>query len=67
MVHNPGVSVGSGLFADRPVSDALHLLDVDCRSVVTLAHHFGRLMIDRGRGAIVLMTSLASADSPHAQ
>ncbi|WP_371537575.1 SDR family NAD(P)-dependent oxidoreductase [Streptomyces sp. NBC_00466] len=60
LIHNAGASVGNGLFADRPPSDALHLLDLNCRSTVTLAHRYGRLMIDRRRGGIVLMTSLSS-------
>ena len=38
----------------------LHLLsiDVNCRTPVVLCHHFGRRMVERGRGGIVMISSM---------
>jgi short-subunit dehydrogenase len=60
LVHNAGADDHAGLFLDRPLDDALHLLDVNCRSVVLLVHRFAPALVARGRGGIVLMTSMAS-------
>jgi short-subunit dehydrogenase len=60
VVHNAGADDRAALFLDRPVSDALHLLDVNCRSVVLLVHRFAPALVARGHGGIVLMTSMAS-------
>ena len=49
-----------GPFLDQPIEDQLRTLDVNCRGPLLLAHHFGRAMRARGRGGIVLMTSLAA-------
>jgi hypothetical protein len=61
VVHNAGSSMAAGFFLDRPVDDALHLLDLNARSVVLLAHHFAPPMVARGHGGLILMSSMASA------
>ncbi len=48
----------SGAFVDAPLAEELAMVDVNCRAVTELAHHFGRRLSDRGRGAMVLMSSL---------
>jgi len=58
LVHNAAFSA-LGPFLERPLPDLLQVIDVNCRAPVALAHHFGRRMAERGRGGIVLMTSLA--------
>jgi short-subunit dehydrogenase len=60
LVHNAGADNRAALFLDRPVSDALHLLDLNCRSVVLLVHRFAPHLVERGRGGIILMSSMAS-------
>ena len=36
------------------------VIDVNVRGPMICAHHFGRRMEDRGRGGIILMTSLTA-------
>ena len=61
LVYNAGAMHGADLFTRRPVKDALQLVDLNCRTVVELTHLFGGAMAERGRGGIVLMTSMAAA------
>jgi uncharacterized protein len=60
LVYNAGAEHAVGHFLDRPVRDARFLVDLNCHGVVTLTHLLGRSMRDRGRGGIVLMTSMAA-------
>ena len=60
LVYNAGAVHGAELFVQRPIEDALHLIDMNCRTVALLTHHFGGTMAERGRGGIVLMTSISS-------
>jgi short-subunit dehydrogenase len=48
----------SGAFVDGDVSAELAMLDVNCRAVVQLTHAFARRFSARGRGGIVLLSSL---------
>lgn len=48
-----------GPFLDRPLSAHLQVLDVNCRGPLVLAHLLGGAMARRGRGGLLLMTSLA--------
>ncbi len=48
----------SGPFLDNPLEEELAMLDVNCRAVAALAHHFGRGMAERRRGGLVFMSSL---------
>ena len=41
VVYNAGAVHGAGLLIERPVDDALQLIDLNCRGPVLLAHHFG--------------------------
>ena len=61
LVYNAGAVHGAELFTERPVEDALQLVDLNCRTVVRLTHHLGQRMVARGRGGMVLMTSMSSA------
>jgi short-subunit dehydrogenase len=58
VVHNAAFSA-LGPFLDRPLDDLLKVIDVNCRAPLAMAHHLGRKMAARGRGGIVLMSSLA--------
>jgi uncharacterized protein len=60
LVHNAGADNHAGLFLERPAGDALHLLDLNCRSVVLLVHRFAPRLVERGRGGVILMSSMAS-------
>ncbi len=50
-----------GPFLDDPLEEHLRAVAVNCRGPLVFAHRFGRLMAERGRGGILLMSSLAGA------
>ncbi|BDG06888.1 SDR family NAD(P)-dependent oxidoreductase [Anaeromyxobacter paludicola] len=60
VVYNAAHAV-VGPFLERPLRAQLRVIDVNCRGPLTLAHLFGGPMAARGRGGILLMTSVASA------
>ena len=65
LVYNAAHSV-IGPFVARPLGEHLRVVDVNCRGPLVLAHLLGAPMAERGRGGIVLMTSLAgSQGNPH--
>jgi short-subunit dehydrogenase len=49
-----------GRFLDIPIEDHLRTVEVNARGPVLLAHAFGGAMAQRGRGGIVLMSSLTA-------
>ena len=49
-----------GPFLGLPLQVHQRLLDLNCRSVAVLAHGLGRRLVERGRGGLVLVTSMAS-------
>jgi hypothetical protein len=59
LVYNAAHSV-VGRFLDVTLADKLRMLDVNCRGPLLLSHHFGARMAARGRGGIILMSSLAA-------
>jgi short-subunit dehydrogenase len=48
----------SGRFIDASLAEELGMIDVNCRAVAGLAHHFGNRFAKAGRGGLVLMSSL---------
>jgi len=60
LVYNAAHSV-IGPFLDHPLEEQLRVIDVNCRAPLTLAHLFGNAMAQRGRGGVVLMSSLAGS------
>jgi uncharacterized protein len=64
-----GIEVGLGIynasysvidqFLDRPLEDALRVVDVNCAGPLRLVHSIAPAMVARGRGGIVLMASIA--------
>ena len=60
LVYNAAYSV-IGPFVDQPLDEQLHVLDVNCRGPLVLSHLLGKAMAERGRGGIVLMTSMAGS------
>jgi uncharacterized protein len=59
-VYNAALSL-IGPFLSQPIEEKLRVLDVNCRGPLVLADGLGRAMAERGRGGIVLMTSLAGS------
>jgi len=60
VVYNAAAS-RIGPFLDTPLDEHLHVVDVNCRGPLVLAHVFGTQMVARGRGGVILMTSLAAS------
>lgn len=48
-----------GPFFRLSVEEHLAILELNCRTPLQLAHHFGQAMAARGRGGILLMSSLS--------
>ena len=59
LVYNAAAS-SVGRFLDIPIENHLRAVDVSARGPVLLAHAFGGAMADRGRGGIILMSSLTA-------
>jgi short-subunit dehydrogenase len=57
-VYNAAYSFVAPLF-DRPLADALRVVDVNVRAPLVFLHALVPPMLTRGRGAVVLMSSLA--------
>jgi short-subunit dehydrogenase len=57
-VYNAAFSL-IGPFLDQDLADKLRIVDVNCRGPLILAHELGTRMAARGRGGLVLMSSLA--------
>jgi uncharacterized protein len=60
LVYNAAHSV-IGPFLERPLPEQLRVLDVNCRGPLLLSHLLGGPMAARGRGGILLMTSIAGS------
>lgn len=48
----------SGSFLDSPLHSEVDMLNVNCRAALEMSHLFGRRLRARGRGGLVLMSSL---------
>ncbi|MEO6020148.1 MAG: SDR family oxidoreductase [Knoellia sp.] len=59
LVNNAGYSLKEG-FLDTPVEDEVARFDVLTRAVLVLTHAAGRAMRERGTGAIINVSSVAS-------
>lgn len=57
-VYNAALSV-LGPLLDRPIDDVMRVIDVNVRGPVRFVHGLGPAMVARGRGGLVLMSSLA--------
>jgi short-subunit dehydrogenase len=59
-IYNAGGDTRSLPFLDKPLEEHLELVQRNCQSVLEAAYRFGRPMLARGRGAMVLVTSGAA-------
>jgi short-subunit dehydrogenase len=59
-VYNVGGDVRGGTFLERPIETHFDLVRRNCLSVLEAAYRFGAPMVERGRGALVLVTSGAA-------
>jgi short-subunit dehydrogenase len=58
VVYNAAESL-VGRFLDQPLPDKLRTIDVNCRGPLVVAHELGTAMARRGRGGIILMSSMS--------
>ena len=57
LVYNAAVAP-TGRFVDEDLDLLLLSVEVNCRTPVVLGHHFARRLVDRGRGGIVMISSM---------
>jgi short-subunit dehydrogenase len=50
----------SGSFIEMPLERELDMLDVNCRAVVAMSHHWGQRFAAQGHGGIILLSSLVA-------
>jgi short-subunit dehydrogenase len=50
----------SGSFVDAAIEDELAMVDVNCRAVAAVSHHFGGRFARQKRGGIVLLSSIVA-------
>ena len=60
LIYNAAYSM-VGEFLDIPFADHLKEIDTNCRTPLAMIYTFGRMMRSRGRGGIILMSSLSSS------
>ncbi len=58
LVYNAGYSI-IGPFLDHSIDDHRKELNVNCRTPLALTHHFANRMAGRGKGGILLLSSMA--------
>ncbi|MEZ5502067.1 MAG: SDR family NAD(P)-dependent oxidoreductase [Halioglobus sp.] len=59
LIYNAGAMHGAGLFLDTPLAQARKLIGLNCTGPVTFCHHLGNHLRRRGRGGILLMSSMS--------
>jgi short-subunit dehydrogenase len=60
LVYNAGADPYMSRFLDKPVDVWQAMVARNCDTVLGATHHFGGLMVNRGHGGIVLVTSGAA-------
>jgi hypothetical protein len=50
----------TGRFLEAGLEECLRILDTNCRAPLSLIHHYGGRMAERGRGGILIMSSLSA-------
>ncbi len=66
-VYNAGSNPTTNEFTKHTRQEILFLLDRNARGPLLLSHHFGRRFAERGRGGLILMSSLACLSGSHWQ
>ena len=60
LAANAGVGVGGDFVRETELSDELRMIDLNVKHVVHLVKLFGRDMVERGRGRILITSSIAA-------
>ena len=59
LIYNAGAMHGVGLFLDEPLQKAQTLVQLNCHGPLVFSHYLGNAMRQRGRGGIILLSSLS--------
>jgi short-subunit dehydrogenase len=59
LVNNAGYALTGG-FLDHDLEQEIGLLNVNCRAPLILSHVYGRKMVERGRGGVIFLSSIAA-------
>lgn len=59
LIYNAGAVHGAGLFHEVSLQKARELVQLNCLGPAIFTHHLGKAMRQRGRGGIILMSSLS--------
>lgn len=59
-IYNAGSGRGMGPFLESEASHWLHQMELSCRGPLLLSHQVGRQLCARGRGGLIVMSSLSS-------
>lgn len=59
VVYNAGATHGAGRFLDDPLDKAANLVRLNCLGPVTVAHHALSAMRARGRGGMIVISSMS--------
>ncbi len=59
VIYNAGATHGAGLFLDQPLQKALDLVALNCTGPLAFAHHALGPMRARGRGGLILVSSMS--------
>ncbi|MFT4517728.1 MAG: short-subunit dehydrogenase [Halioglobus sp.] len=59
LIYNAGAVHGAALFLSEPLDKARNLINLNCLGPTIFAHHLAGPMRERGRGGIILMSSMS--------
>ncbi|TVY04938.1 SDR family NAD(P)-dependent oxidoreductase [Mycolicibacterium porcinum] len=59
LIYNAGASTCNELFLDTDLSEFQKVTDLNVTRMLEMVQHYGRLMVDRGRGGIMVVGSLS--------
>ncbi|MCR9094031.1 MAG: SDR family NAD(P)-dependent oxidoreductase [bacterium] len=59
-IYNAGSGRGMGPFLESEADHWLHQMELSCRGPLLLSHQVGRTLCARGRGGLIIMSSLSS-------
>ncbi len=59
LVANAGFG-NTGTFIDIPIEKEIDMLNVNCRAVLLMSHHYGQRFATRKRGGLILLSSIVA-------
>lgn len=60
VVYNAGAAHGGCLFLDQPLQNSLNMVALNCTGPITVAYHALKPMRERGRGGLILLSSMSA-------